>query len=390
MISRQIGFRLLEDLAYFPVVGLIGPRQVGKTTLAKQLAAQLTKPVIYFDLELDSDQRRLADAETFLKQYADHCVILDEVQRMPQLFALLRSLVDQQREPARFLLLGSASPELVRESSESLAGRISYIELMPFSWLEVQAQSTLPDHWLRGGFPDAFLAPRLPLTFRWLANFIQTYIERDLRLLGYELSGRVLTDLLQMLAHLHGKILNVSDLSRSLGVTQPTVNRYLDLLTGSFVIHRLTPYSVNVSKRLVKAPKIYIRDSGVLHQLSQTTTYNALLGHPIAGASWEGYVIEQIRRVVGTDWSFYYYRTHAGAEIDLLLITPDGKKVAIEIKLSNAPTVSKGFHSSLEDLQPDHSFVIIPNADSYPKDNGLWVCNLTDFLTNRLPQIYKE
>ena len=381
---------MLEDLDYFPVVGLIGPRQVGKTTLAKQLGGQLTKPVVYFDLELDSDQRRLADAETFLKRYADYCVILDEVQRMPKLFALLRALVDQQREPARFLLLGSASPELVRESSESMAGRISYIELMPFSWPEVQAQSTLQDHWLRGGFPDAFLAPRLPLTFRWLANFIQTYIERDLRLLGYELSGRVLTDLLQMLAHLHGNILNVSDLSRSLGVTQPTVNRYLDLLMGSFVIHRLTPYSVNVSKRLVKAPKIYIRDSGVLHQLLQTTTYNALLGHPMAGASWEGYVIEQIRRVAGNDWSFYYYRTHAGAEIDLLLITPDGKKVAIEIKLSNAPTVSKGFHSSLDDLKPDHSFVIVPDADSYPKDNGLWVCNLTDFLTNRLPQIYRE
>ncbi|WP_375446503.1 ATP-binding protein [uncultured Fibrella sp.] len=390
MVVRQISHRLVEDLAYFPVVGLIGPRQVGKTTLAKQIGSQLGKPIVYFDLELDSDQRRLADAETFLKQYADHCVILDEVQQMPQLFTLLRALVDQQREPARFLLLGSASPELVRETSESLAGRISYIELMPFSWPEVTDRSTLQEHWLKGGFPDAFLAPRLPLTFRWLNNFIQTYIERDLRLLGYELSGRVLTDLLQMLAHVNGNILNVSDLSRSLGVTQPTVNRYLDLLVGSFVVHRLTPYSINVSKRLVKAPKLYIRDSGVLHQLSQTTTYDALLGHPIAGASWEGYVIEQIRRVVGTDWSFYYYRTHAGAEIDLLLITPDGKKVAIEIKLSNAPTVSKGFYSSLDDIKPDHVFVLIPDGDSYPKDNGLWVCNLTDLLTNRLSAIYSE
>ncbi|MEZ0541269.1 ATP-binding protein [Fibrella arboris] len=390
MIDRHISHRLLEDLAYFPAVGLIGPRQVGKTTLAKQIGSQLSKPVVYLDLELDSDQRRLADAETFLKPYAGHCVILDEVQRMPQLFTLLRALIDQQREPARFLLLGSASPELVRETSESLAGRISYLELMPFSWPEVKDRSTLQEHWLKGGFPDAFLAPRLPLTFRWLNNFIQTYIERDLRLLGYELSGRVLTNLLQMLAHVNGNILNVSDLSRSLGVTQPTVNRYLDLLVGSFVVDRLTPYSINISKRLVKAPKLYIRDSGVLHQLSQTTTYDVLLGHPIAGASWEGYVIEQIRRVVGTDWSFYYYRTHAGAEIDLLLITPDGKKVAIEIKLSNAPTVSKGFYSSLDDIKPDHAFVVIPDGDSYPKDNDLWVCNLTDLLIDQLPHLYSE
>ena len=391
MINRQIKARLLEDLAYFPVVGLIGPRQVGKTTLAKHLGNELTKPIIYLDLELDSDQRKLADAETFLGQYTNHCVILDEVQRMPQLFPLLRALIDQQREPARFLLLGSASPDLVRNSSESLAGRISYIELMPFSWPEVRGQSTLQDHWLKGGFPDAFLAPRLPVAFRWLANFVQTYIERDLRLLGYELSGRVLSDLMQMLAHTSGNVLNVSDLSRSLGVSQPTINRYLDLLTGSFIIHRLTPYAANVGKRMVKAPKVYIRDSGVLHQLSQATTYDALLGNPIVGASWEGYVIEQIRRVVvGTDWLFYYYRTHAGAEIDLLLIAPNGKKTAIEIKLSNAPTVSKGFYSSLDDLKPDHAFVIIPTADSYPKANNIWVCNLTDFLLNRLPQIYEE
>lgn len=390
MINRQIAIRLLEDLAYFPVVGLIGPRQVGKTTLAKVIGNELVKPVVYLDLELDSDQRRLADAETFLNQYIDHCVILDEVQRMPHLFPLLRALIDQQREPARFLLLGSASPDLVRDSSESLAGRISYIELMPFSWPEVQAQSTIQDHWLKGGFPDAFLAPRLPLTFRWLTNFLQTYIERDLRLLGYELSGRVLNDLMQMLAHINGNVLNVSDLSRSLGVSQPTVNRYLDLLTGSFVIHRLTPYSVNVGKRMVKAPKLYIRDSGVLHQLSQATTYDALLGNPIVGASWEGYVIEQIRRVVGTEWLFYYYRTHAGAEIDLLLLTPSGQKVAIEIKLSNAPTVSKGFYSSLDDIKPDYAFVIIPTAESYPKANNIWVCNLTDFLLNRLPAIYTE
>ncbi len=390
MIDRAITRRILDDLTFFPVVSIIGSRQVGKTTLAKALETQIGKPTLYLDLELETDQRKLADAETFLKQYTNYCVVLDEVQRMPHLFPLMRALVDQQREPARFLLLGSASPDLIRSSSESLAGRISYTELMPFSWPEVQQQSVIQQHWLKGGFPDAFLAPRLSLTFRWLSNFIQTYIERDLRQLGYELSGQTLSNLMQMLTHYHGNVLNISDLSRSLGVAQPTVNRYIDLLTGSFILHRLTPYFVNVSKRLVKAPKIYIRDSGVLHQLAQITNYDALLGHPIAGASWEGYVVEQIRRTVGNEWAFHYYRTHAGAEIDLLLIAPNGQKVAIEIKLTNAPVVSKGFYVSLDDIRPDRAFIVIPDGDSYPKADGIWVCNLTELLTKHLPGIYSE
>lgn len=390
MIDRVIASRIKEDLGFFPIVSIIGPRQVGKTTLAKQLSNQLNKATLYLDLELDTDAQRLVDAQTYLQQHTDKCVIVDEIQRMPRLFPLLRALVDQQREPARFILLGSSSPDLIRDSSESLAGRISYIELMPFSWPEVMSVGSLAMHWLKGGFPEAFLAPRLPLTFRWLSNFVQTYIERDIRALGYELSGPVLTKLLSMIAHVNSSILNVSDLARSLGVSQPTVNRYLDLLEGSFIVRRLPPYFANVSKRLVKSPKLYLRDSGLLHQLAQVTDYDALLGHPVVGSSWEGYVIEQTRRVVGTDWSFYYYRTSAGAEIDLLLLAPNGKKVAVEIKLSNAPTVSKGFYQSIADIKPDFAFIVIPEGESYPKDDGIWVCNLTDFLTLRLPGVYAE
>lgn len=390
MIDRAIATRLIEDLTFFPVLGIIGPRQVGKTTLVKQLSQQLSKSTLYLDLELESDAQKLIDAETYLNHYTDTCVILDEIQRMPRLFPLLRALIDQQREPARFILLGSASPDLLRDSSESLAGRISYVELMPFSWPEVMSVDTMAMHWLKGGFPEAFLAPRLPLAFRWLANFVQTYIERDIRALGYELSGPVLNKLLSMIAHLNGSILNVSDLSRSLGVSQPTINRYLDLLEGSFVTYRLLPYFANVSKRLVKSPKLYIRDSGLLHQLAQTISYEGLLGHPVVGSSWEGYVIEQTRRVVGNDWSFYYYRTAAGAEIDLLLLAPNGRKVAVEIKFSNAPTVSKGFYQSIADIKPDFAFIVIPDGESYPKAEGIWVCNLTDFLTKRLTSIYAE
>jgi len=390
MINRAITNRIIEDLSFFPIVSIIGPRQAGKTTLAKLLSKHLHKETLYLDLELESDAQKLVDAETYLNQYPDKCVILDEIQRIPRLFPLLRALVDQQREPARFILLGSASPDLIRDSSESLAGRISYIELTPFSWPEVMHTGTMAMHWLKGGFPEAYLAPRLTLTFRWLSNFVQTYIERDIRALGYELSGPVLSKLLSMIAHLNSSILNVSDLSRSLAVSQPTVNRYLDLLEGSFVIRRLHPYFANVSKRLVKSPKLYVRDSGLLHQLAQIVGYDGLLGHPVVGSSWEGYVIEQTRRVVGNDWSFYYYRTSAGAEIDLLLLAPNGKKVAVEIKFSNAPTVSKGFYQSIADIKPDFAFIVIPEGESYPKAEGIWVSNLTDFLTQRLPLIHSE
>ena len=387
MIKRLLTSQLLDDLAFFPAVGIIGSRQVGKTTLARTFAGQLPKPTLYLDLELDTDLARLQDAETFLKQYTDHCVILDEIQRLPRLFPLLRALVDLKRVPGRFIVLGSASPDLIRGSAESLAGRIAYHELTPFSLPEVETVATQSEHWLRGGFPEALLAPRTELTFRWLDQFVQTYIQRDLRALGYEISDVTFGRLLAMLAHLHGGIVNYSDMARSLGVSQPTVTRYLDLLEGSFLINRLPPYFKNLGKRLVKSPKLYVRDSGLLHQLARVRSYEALVGHPLVGASWEGYVIEQVRRSAGTDWQFYFYRTHLGAEADLVLVPPDGSLVCLEIKFSNSPTISKGFYQSASDLEATHRYIIIPDGPRYAKADGTLVVGLMDFLKNELSKL---
>ncbi len=385
MIFRKITSQVVEDLSYFPVVSIIGPRQVGKTTLVKMLKDFLVKPHIYLDLELDSDLRKLDNAEAYLKLHFDKTVIIDEVQRMPRLFPLIRSLVDLQKEPARFILLGSASPGLIREASESLAGRIAYSELTPFGLTEIQDIIPMNRHWLKGGFPDALLAPTDALTQRWLENFVKTFIERDLRELGHEVSPPFLQRMLTMLSHLHGQTLNISDLSRSLNISQPTVRRYLDLLEGGFIIRRLSPYFKNVGKRLVKSPKVFIRDTGLLHRLANISSLENLLGHPLVGASWEGYVIEQILRFTGNAWEFYYYRTHNKAEVDLILISPQGKIGCIEIKYSSAPSLSKGFYESVADIQPDYKYVIVPTGEKYPKNEDVWVCNLIDFLEKELP-----
>ncbi|PWK20096.1 hypothetical protein LV89_03906 [Arcicella aurantiaca] len=387
MFERSITSQLLDDLSFFPVVGIIGPRQVGKTTLAKWLQKQIDQSTLYIDLELDTDLRRLDDAETFLKSHSEKCIIIDEVQRMPKIFALIRALVDQDRRPARFILLGSASPDLIKGASETLAGRIAYTELSPLSLTEVFSQISMQNHWLKGGFPDALNAPKESQSFRWLGSFIQTFVERDLQALGYGVSAEMTRKLLEMLSHVNGNLVNMNDLSRSLGVSPPTINRYLDLLEGSFIIQRLQPYHVNISKRLVKSPKIYFRDSGILHQLARVISLEQLQQNPIVGASWEGYVIEQIKRNIGYDWQLFFYRTQVGAEVDLLMISPTGKKIFVEIKLSNSPTVSKGFYESIKDLNPEKKFIIIPNGESYLKADELKVCNLLDFLQNELPQI---
>ena len=387
MFKRAVTSQLLDDLSFFPVVGIIGSRQVGKTTLAKWLQKQINKSTLYIDLELDTDLRRLDDAETFLSSHSDKCVIIDEVQRMPRIFALIRALVDQNRRPARFILLGSASPDLIRGASETLAGRIAYTELSPLSLTEVSPQISMQNHWLKGGFPVALNAPKESQSFRWLGSFIQTFVERDLQALGYGVSAEITRKLLEMLSHLNGNLLNMNDLSRSLGVSSPTINRYLDLLEGSFIIQRLQPYHVNVTKRLVKSPKIYFRDSGILHQLARVISYDQLQQNPIVGASWEGYVIEQIKRNLGYDWQLFFYRTQVGAEVDLVMINPIGKKICVEIKLSNSPTVSKGFFESVKDLNPDKQYIIIPSGESYLKAEELKVCNLLDFLEHELPQM---
>ncbi len=388
MIERAVLPNILEDAKYFPVLGIIGPRQVGKTTLAQSLRALLGKETLYFDLELDEDARLLEQPSRFFQQNADKCIIIDEIQRAPHLFTLLRAVVDQNRVPARFILLGSASPWLLRNASESLAGRIAYTELMPFGLPELPTTISYQTHWFRGGFPDALLAPSDAVCRRWLENLVKTFIERDVRLLGYELAPAALSRLIMVLSTVHGNLLNISDISRTLGVSQPTVKHYLDILEAAFLIERLQPYFVNTTKRLVKSPKLYLRDSGILHYLAGIGSSEALYNHILAGASWEGYVIEQIRRSTFQRWQYFFYRTQKGAEADLLLITPQGKKVLIEIKLSNAPTLSAGFFEVAKDVLADYTYLITPDSHNYLREDGLHVLPLMDFLKIELVKMF--
>ncbi|MBL7775369.1 MAG: ATP-binding protein, partial [Saprospiraceae bacterium] len=365
MIERLLAKRILRDLDWSPIVGLIGSRQVGKTTLAKHLQKQILKPTLYLDLELREDWFKLEDAQAYLSGHQDKCVIIDEIQVRPELFALLRALTDQRREPARFILLGSASPHIVKLNTETLAGRIAYHELSPFSFSEIQALIPMETHWLKGGFPQALLAVNALITRKWLDDFTETFVHRDLARLGFEIPAALLRNMLLMLAHLHGNLLNANALALSLGVSQPTVKKYLELLEGSFLIRRLPPYFSNVGKRLTKSPKLYLRDSGWLHYLLRITDLETLRGNPAIGASWEGYVIEQIIREAPEFSDFYFYRTHHGAEADLVMISPKGKKICIEIKFSTAPAISKGFYQSIEDIGADFRYVITPGGERF-------------------------
>jgi len=379
MIYRSISQKVLESLTWSPVVGIIGPRQVGKTTLVKHIASQLEKSSIYLDLELTSDRRKLEDAESYLIGHEDKCVIIDEVQLMPELFALLRALIDRKREAGRFILLGSAAPHIVGQVTETLAGRITYYELFPFSRSEVYPSIDLKKHWLYGGFPEALLAKHEQISRKWLDDFIETFIQRDLPRLGYTLPTSTMRRLITMLAHVNGDLLNASNLGRSLGVSSPTVGKYLEILNGSFLIRQLPPFHVNLKKQLVKSPKVYLRDTGLLHHLLRIYDYEQLLGHPAVGNSWEVFVIEQIIRESPEFSDFFFYRTRSGAEIDLLILRPDGKRWGIEIKFSNAPKVGKGFYHSLEDIQADRGFIITPGSETYPQ-KGAEVGSLDWFL----------
>ncbi len=385
MIERLITTKILRDLNWSPIIGLVGSRQVGKTTLARYLQTQITKPTIYLDLELTEDWFKLTDAQAYLSGHEDKCVVIDEIQIRPELFALLRALTDQKREPARFILLGSASPHIVKLNTETLAGRIAYHELSPFSYSEIKMLYSQEEHWLRGGFPNALLATEAFISRKWLDDFVETFIHRDLARLGFTVSANLVRNILSMLAHVHGGQLNTSALANSLGLTHPTVNKYLELMEGSFLIRRLPPYFKNVGKRLVKSPKLYIRDTGLLHYLLRIFSYEQLRGNPAIGASWESYVIEQIIREAPEFTDFYYYRTQNGAEVDLVMITPNGKIVCIEIKVSASPTITKGFYQSISDLQPQYKYVLTPSGECFDRADGLRICPLSIFLEKELP-----
>ncbi len=369
---RSLFPQLLESLQTFPVVGLVGPRQVGKTSLARELAAQLGPGAVMLDLERPSDLAKLTEPELFLEPLADRLVILDEVQLRPDLFPVLRSLVDAERVPGRFLVLGSAAPALIQRSSETLAGRIEFLELAPLSLAEVSAQPASNEAqnitrtlWSRGGFPDSYFARSDAASLRWREAFIRSYLERDIPQLGIRVPSATLRRFWLMLAHYHGQLWNASTLAGSLGITAPSVRHYLDILESTFMLRVLQPYSANLGKRLVKSPKVYLRDSGVLHALLNLPDQEALQGHPALGASWEGWVIEQIlaQAPEGTRPSFL--RTASGNELDLLLELPGGELRAIEIKHSAVPKLGRGFPEALDALKLERGFVVAQVNEPY-------------------------
>lgn len=384
MFDRQITPRLLDELAHMPAVALLGPRQVGKTTLALQVAQQ--RPSVYLDLESERDRARLSEPELYLSQHQDKLVIIDEVHRAPALFPVLRGLIDQARRDGRrqglYLLLGSASLDLLQQSGETLAGRIAYLELSPLNITETGAGS-LDALWLRGGFPDSFTAPDAARSLRWRQNFLRTYLERDIPQLGPRIAAETLRRFWTMLAHQQGGLLNVAQLARNLGVDAKTAHGYIDLLCDLLLVRRLQPWHANVGKRLVKSPKVYVRDSGMVHALLDVGTLEGLLSHPVVGASWEGMVVDNLLTSAAHGVQGHFYRTSGGAEIDLLLSQPDGAMWAVEIKRSLSPKVERGFHSACEDLQPKHKVVVYPGSEVYPLGHGIEAMPL-DELCRRL------
>lgn len=372
-------------MQHTPAVALLGPRQVGKTTLAQTLAGN--RSALYLDLENPEDLLKLSDPYAFLSMHSDELVIVDEIQRSPDLFMVLRGLIDKNRRAGRkgdqFLLLGSASIDLLRQSSESLAGRISYIELSGLNVLEVPSAKPEDIHrlWLRGGFPESYLAKTDSISMDWLENLIRTYLERDVPQMGFRVPAVRLRRLWTMLAHLQGEGVNFSKLGSNLGVDGKTIVSYVDILVDLLLVRRLEPWHANVKKRLVKSPHFYIRDSGILHRLLGISNYDSLLSNPVLGKSWEGFVIENIISVLPSQVEAYFYRTAAGAEIDLLLKLSSKELWAIEIKNSVAPKIKKGFYLACEDVRATRRYVVYGGVDEFPIGNGTVVISLKSLLT---------
>ncbi len=389
MITRLAAKQLDILLAEFPAIALLGPRQVGKTTLAKSLVKKQQKEILYFDLERDSDVAKLKDVDYIFNEYKDHCIILDEVQRVPNLFSQLRPIIDQYRKPGRFILTGSASPELVKGVSESLAGRIAFNELSPINLSEAKKSNiSQQQHWFRGGFPLALTAANDKAFLRWTENFIRTYIERDLsQLFGVKLQEKLIRNFWFMLAANNGGIWNSETYARSLGISGPTIKRYLDFLEGAFLIRQLPSWYVNAGKRLVKSPKIYLRDSGLLHVINRIASPADLPLNIGVGASWEGYVIEQIFQLKPAHIDLYYYRTHHGAECDVLLVNGIKPVLGVEIEYSTNPVLSKGFYSVLDDLKLTEGWVIIPQGVTSKLQANIQCGNLSDFLSGKLQEL---
>jgi len=388
MIERDLFKRLVQGLKSMPVVALLGPRQVGKTTLALEVAKQIKIKSTYLDLESDADFNKLNDPETFFKRFNNELLIIDEVQRKPDLFRIIRGIVDERKRNGEkfghFLLLGSASRDLLQQSSETLAGRIRYLELTPFTFTEIEREEkqgfNLENLWLRGGFPDSYLSSNDLDSWNWRTDFIATYLERDLPNMGIGVSSEHLKRFWKMLAHYNGNQVNFSELGRSLELSHTTVKHYLDVLTDFYMVRQLQPWSGNLKKRLVKSPKIFIRDTGILHHLLRLPKMNDVLSHPSLGASWEGFVIENIINQLDNRWEYSYYRTATQVEIDLILHTPDNEIWAIEIKRAAAPKLSRGFYEACKDVKATHKWIINAQNDQYPLNNYVEVIGLSLFL----------
>ena len=371
MIKRRQLPILKQRLEETPAVVLIGPRQVGKTTLALTLGKQ--KDAIYLDLESEQDRGKLVEPELYLADHLGRLVILDEIHRAPGLFPVLRGLIDRARRAGDryglYLLLGSASLELLKQSGETLAGRVSFLELSPFDILETGGKKKLAGHdelWLRGGFPESYLAPDDSRSLRWRQDFVRTYLERDIPQFGPRIAAETLRRFWVMLAHSQGGLLNIAQLARNLGVDAKTAASYIDLLVDLLLVRRLPSWRTNAGKRLVKSPKVYVRDSGLVHALLGIGEKETLVSHPVVGASWEGFVIENLLAVSPEGVQGYFYRTSGGAEIDLLLNFPDGSQWAIEVKRSLAPRVERGFYAACNDLKPARKFLVYPGVEAYP------------------------
>jgi predicted AAA+ superfamily ATPase len=367
MYKRHLLSQLTDELQHSPAVALLGPRQSGKTTLALEAAQAM--PSIYLDLESERESSKLAQPELYLADHLDKLVILDEVHRAPNLFPALRGLIDQARRSGKragqYLLLGSAALELLQQPGETLAGRITYLELGPLNLLETGAASS-DALWLRGGFPESLNAVNDARSLRWRHNFIRSYLERDVPQFGPRIAAHTLRRFWTMLAHHQGGLLNVAQLARNIGVDAKTAQSYIDLLCALLLVRRLPPWHTNQGKRLVKAPKVYVRDSGLVHALLDIETKEALLSHMVLGASWEGFVVESLLGCASARVQAHFYRSSGGAEIDLLLTWPDGSLWAIEIKRSLSPKVERGFHAACADLNPTRKLVVYPGTESYP------------------------
>jgi predicted AAA+ superfamily ATPase len=379
-VSRQALETKLQDyLRESPIVVLLGARQTGKTTLARHFAESLDQ-VHYFDLERTTDRAALSATPELTLSALRGTVVIDEIQRLPSLFEILRPLSDRPGQPARFVLLGSASPNLIKGASESLAGRVLFLDVPGFSLQEI-GKTNLNRLWLRGSFPRSFLASDEESSFRWREAFVQTFLERDIPQLGIRIPSETLRRFWTMLAHYHGQIWNAAELARSLGVSQPTARRYLDILCDSYVLRALPPWFENLKKRQVKSPKVYIRDSGILHYFQNIVTHSQLVGHPVYGASWEGFALEQTLDVFGQR-NVHYWRTQRGAELDLLVFH-NGKRIGFEFKCTDAPTMTRSMHVALEDLNLNRLYVIYPGEKSWPLHEKVQVLPLFQLETGK-------